>query len=1020
MIKYLNEAIDPSWAKRIKENNPNAYAILYGWQYKNEPEVEIAPEVYMDKVSLDRRLNQVVTDYSIYSQISPRGNRYAKESDILFYILYPSSLGESKTDTVTSNKIGYRNHEYYGANETGLDSIIQYEIGELGNSDIIDTVLDTFQVNAEEKHTLEAALDILEDEGYLGDTALDLVVKTLLNIIWKKYPNARYGLWLCETPDAVERWYDGNKDNILTYRIENEQPISDLGFNDQGCLFVYDKPIGNYNNKIEALREDLVVDRVAIFGTNDKKLEDVCKKFKNKIRVVRDACEDINGFLAMYLCEEGYTDVYTIRGMFKVDTFDWVALKDFSSKELYQIRKTYGNSSKRSLLKYVESLPADIQKEFYYIPHTWCELPGGIIIDAAWKMFEPYIEGELSKSHYYHFDQIEDITVYSGYTVKTMRDHKMYGKDYLDIRRKLTESQSKQNDSKVYKLDDITKRQVQRNPLYSKYRVEVVELEPLVTQLMNNTSILGRRTDNWGDSFDKFHIKSNKAYWYNDPIRLVKLNDDEYKVLDGNHRLIALYNDGWKQVECLVKDSQTAKIEESLTEDVDNIKTPEQLMDWMEQNITYELANDEYGAEDDPPTKTAEEVIETGTGHCAEQSYLEYKVLDELGYFPQLIFVKENNSKKDYSADGSAHMFVVYQDEDEKYTYFEHSQEHNKGIHKFDSMSELLDFVGKNWWRYDANSNILEVRYIDEPITGVDNWELAKECHKYPVDEVLDISNNVMEKDVPLDAKWDFDKHKIIEEAYHFGNLEYGRKADKRGIMAGRGTGHFGTGFYIIGSVTDDTDYNGRELWEIDLTKYNLFKPRSNNAGYTLHDTLKKLNSLFYRYKYNNYTPDMFKLKPYDLRIKLDDFEYEYGNEGIIKFIDSYFPAYREAVDREINMGRWGAAEQVAYDSIEDFEDFVDDLDFVVNQLELIFPKEIGKVENIVWSLIKDNELDDQDNVDSISTLFIKKMGYEGVDVTHLNKAEDGLSGLDNFSYGSVVYDLKPGTYRKIRDKKEK
>ena len=98
----------------------------------------------------------------------------------------------------------------------------------------------------------------------------------------------------------------------------------------------------------------------------------------------------------------------------------------------------------------------------------------------------------------------------------------------------------------------------------------------------------------------------------------------------------------------------------------------------------------------------------------------------------------------------------------------------------------------------------------------------------------------------------------------------------------------------------------------------------------------------------------------------------------------------------------------------------MDDLDFVVNQLELIFPKEIGKVEYIVWSLIKDNELDDQDNVDSISTLFIKKMGYEGVDVTHLNKAEDGLSGLDNFSYGSVVYDLKPGTYRKIRDKKEK
>jgi hypothetical protein len=63
---------------------------------------------------------------------------------------------------------------------------------------------------------------------------------------------------------------------------------------------------------------------------------------------------------------------------------------------------------------------------------------------------------------------------------------------------------------------------------------------------MKNTSILARRTANWGDSFDKFHIKSNKAYWYNDPIRLVKLDGGEYRVLDGNHRLIALYNDGYK------------------------------------------------------------------------------------------------------------------------------------------------------------------------------------------------------------------------------------------------------------------------------------------------------------------------------------------------------------------------------------------------------------------------------------------------------------------------------------------
>ena len=244
-------------------------------------------------------------------------------------------------------------------------------------------------------------------------------------------------------------------------------------------------------------------------------------------------------------------------------------------------------------------------------------------------------------------------------------------------------------------------------------------------------------------------VKITGEVWYTAPVKLKTIGQIEVIEDDGlpghtytygKDNSAELYGWNWEWVD-------RKELDESLTS-VDDIETPEQLMAWMEENITYELANDEYGAEDDPPTKTAEEVIETGTGHCAEQSYLEYKVLDELGYFPQLIFVKENNSEDDYGADGSAHMFVVYQDDDDKYTYFEHSQEHNKGIHKFDSMDELLDFVGKNWWRYDANSDILEVRYIDEPITGVNNWELAQECHEYLVDEVLDISNNVMEEDM--------------------------------------------------------------------------------------------------------------------------------------------------------------------------------------------------------------------------------------------------------------------------------
>ena len=182
-----------------------------------------------------------------------------------------------------------------------------------------------------------------------------------------------------------------------------------------------------------------------------------------------------------------------------------------------------------------------------------------------------------------------------------------------------------------------------------------------------------------------------------------------------------------------------------------NIKSPEELMNWMNNNITYELVDDEYSNSNGVPTKTAEEVLETKTGHCAEQSYLEKEILDLLGIESFLVMVKENNSKKEYGAEGSAHVFLVYKDENGKFCWFEHSMQHSRGIHKYDSLEALLQDVANQWWRYDKNSDILEVRMMDKVITGVDNWGLAKECYKLPVEYTFDISKNVLEADVPLE-----------------------------------------------------------------------------------------------------------------------------------------------------------------------------------------------------------------------------------------------------------------------------
>ena len=231
----------------------------------------------------------------------------------------------------------------------------------------------------------------------------------------------------------------------------------------------------------------------------------------------------------------------------------------------------------------------------------------------------------------------------------------------------------------------------------------------------------------------------------------------------------------------LLENSQTddLQLEENDITDVlsiDGVKSPEDLMDWMNENITYELVDDAYSNSNGVPTKTAEEVLKTGTGHCAEQSYLEKEVLDNLGYETFLVMVKENNSKKEYGAEGSAHVFLVYK-EGKNYCWFEHSMQHARGIHKYTSLEALLQDAANLWWRYDENSDILEVRMMDKVITGVDNWGLAKECYKLPVEHTFDISNNIMESDVPLEEAFTQANNieamdKAIQE--HFGQDEPG------------------------------------------------------------------------------------------------------------------------------------------------------------------------------------------------------------------------------------------------------
>lgn len=132
-------------------------------------------------------------------------------------------------------KILYRTETIYGSGVRNLRDVIEFEILDLGNIDIPDTLLRTFKTTKDERDILEDFID--NSEIYQEDNK-EKIVDICLNIIKREYPNAKYCLWLADK-DVVKDFYDGTDDDIDAYKIEIDKPISNLGY--EGQLYLYTK-----------------------------------------------------------------------------------------------------------------------------------------------------------------------------------------------------------------------------------------------------------------------------------------------------------------------------------------------------------------------------------------------------------------------------------------------------------------------------------------------------------------------------------------------------------------------------------------------------------------------------------------------------------------------------------------------------------------------------------------------------------------------------------------------------------
>ena len=243
---------------------------------------------------------------------------------------------------------------------------------------------------------------------------------------------------------------------------------------------------------------------------------------------------------------------------------------------------------------------------------------------------------------------------------------------------------------------------------------------------------------------------------------------------------------------------------------------------------------------------------------------------------------------------------------------------------------------------------------------------------------------------------------------YHYGDLS---KADYKHQFGNRNTGGFGTGIYFVGKPInqrkDAMGYKGRPEHVIDLSKYNLYKPKDNNRAYKLHDALLYLNNYSAA---TNEVPatwddildeyeEVFDEVFLELNSSTGSKPVKLNTAPILRYIRKYIEYYPYKITDVDYDSLRDIAKEIEERRVEESQKFYNAIDNLYSALNYSVGED--RLIKAVKSAIKDT------SDIAPATLIMQKLGYDGIDVRHLNKDDQGLQGLDNFGFGSVLYDLK-------------
>lgn len=257
---------------------------------------------------------------------------------------------------------------------------------------------------------------------------------------------------------------------------------------------------------------------------------------------------------------------------------------------------------------------------------------------------------------------------------------------------------------------------------------------------------------------------------------------------------------------------------------------------------------------------------------------------------------------------------------------------------------------------------------------------------------------------------------------YHAGDLGKAEYLNQQ--SADRGTGHFGTGTYFVGEeekVTKDSYYGKRPQHAVDFSEYKLYKVRNDKQGYKLHDALRVIDggvnadwimpasdmqfNIINPTEHYDIAKEISPDKFWENSVVLQSYERIADKYGLHTPTKEEFIAYNNGYDfgedfdaYYVDYVKESIGEQT--DNVnEEYRKFLSAYD----DLELLFNMRKGDINRALRKVAYyQKETNRNSRSDSYATVFMKAMGYEGVDVRG--------TGLDNTGYGSVIYDVKDNT----------